>query len=147
MAVDDGCRRGYSGSWRAGWVYGSSTRSLHLSASGEVMAFEEVCRRCGRCCASKVLIGEEVHYTPFSCRYLDMKTHLCTVYDRRHEINPECLSLEEGILLGVFPADCPYVQDRPHYRPPREEHTSVRSLFALLKQVDEDPSRHSGERG
>ena len=111
------------------------------------MAFEEVCQRCGRCCASKVLIGEEVHYTPFFCRYLDMETHRCTIYHRRHSVNPECLSLEEGILLGVFPADCPYVRDIPHYRAPREEHTSVRSLFALLKQGDEDRSNDPGERG
>jgi len=101
------------------------------------MAFENVCRRCGRCCRAKVIIGDEVHYTPFFCRYLDVKTRLCTIYDRRHEINADCLSLEEGILLGVFPRDCPYVRGLPRYQPPHEEHTNVDSLFELLKMAEE----------
>ena len=111
------------------------------------MAFEERCRRCGRCCVSKVIIGGEVHFTPFFCRHLDMKTQLCTIYDHRHELNPDCLSVEEGILLGVFPADCPYVARYPHYRPPHEEYTEVRSLFDLLREVDEDRSRPSASSG
>lgn len=87
-----------------------------------------------------MIIGDEVHYTPFSCRHLDLKTRLCTIYDRRHQVNPECLSLEEGILLGVFPADCPYVEGYPGYRPPHEEHTEVRALFDLLRQAQEGRS-------
>ncbi len=38
-------------------------------------------------------------------------------------MNPECISVEEGIRLGVFPADCPYVRDLPDYVPPRLELT------------------------
>lgn len=101
------------------------------------MAFEELCQRCGRCCSAKVIIDGQVHYTPFFCRYLDTKTRLCAIYDRRHETNPDCLSLEEGILMGVFPADCPYVRNLPQYRPPVEQHTDVTSLFELLKLAAE----------
>jgi len=108
------------------------------------MAFEERCRRCGRCCVAKVIIGGEVHFTPFFCRHLDLKTQLCAIYDRRHELNPDCLSVEEGLLLGVFPADCPYVAGYPHYRPPHEEYTEVSSLFDLLREVDEDRGRGTG---
>ena len=62
-----------------------------------------------------------VFYTPYYCPYLDTETRLCTIYDRRHELNPHCLSVEEGIEIGVFPADCPYVADIPDYTPPVEE--------------------------
>ena len=33
------------------------------------------------------------------------------------------LTLEEGIVIGVFPADCPYVADLVDYKPPREDWT------------------------
>jgi len=60
-----------------------------------------------------------VVYTPFPCPQLDTATRLCTVYERRREVNPECIPVEEGIRLGVFPGDCPYVRDLPDYVPPR----------------------------
>jgi uncharacterized cysteine cluster protein YcgN (CxxCxxCC family) len=103
------------------------------------MAFENVCQRCGRCCSAKVIIHDEVHYTPFTCRYLDSRTRSCTVYRRRHEVNPDCLSLEEGILLGVFPGDCPYVRDIRGYSAPKVEHTRMGAFFDLLKLAGEDP--------
>ena len=62
-------------------------------------------------------------YLPFPCPYLDEDTRLCTVYERRHEVNPDCLTLEEGIRIGVFPADCPYVAGIESYKPPREKWT------------------------
>lgn len=81
-------------------------------------AHEARCLRCGRCCYAKLVVGGRVIYTDIPCRYLDVGTNLCTVYERRHELNPDCLGVEEGIERGVFPADCPYVKDIPAYRPP-----------------------------
>jgi len=125
---------------RRGGQETSGVASALLARLGQkAMAFEEVCERCGRCCAAKVIIHGEVHYTPFSCRHQDSRTRACTVYDRRHEVNSDCLSLEEGILLGVFPADCPYVRDIPDYEAPRVEHTSMDSFFDLLKLAGVDP--------
>ena len=83
------------------------------------MADPELCEKCGRCCYAKLIINGEVVYTPFPCPYLDEQTRLCTIYERRHERNPHCLTVEMGIRLGVFPADCPYVRDIPGYVPPR----------------------------
>jgi len=80
-----------------------------------------LCEKCGRCCYAKLIIDGEVVYTPFPCPHLDEETRLCTVYERRHEVNPDCLTVEMGIELGVFPADCPYVRDIPGYVPPRME--------------------------
>ncbi|MCX7805874.1 MAG: hypothetical protein N3A38_11885 [Planctomycetota bacterium] len=85
------------------------------------MADESLCRRCGRCCHKKLDIGGVVYMTPFPCRYLDEETNLCKVYDRRHEVNPDCLGVEEGIKRHAFPADCPYVRGLKGYVPPIEE--------------------------
>ena len=82
-----------------------------------------LCKKCGRCCYVKLIIGDEIVYTPYPCPFLDEETRLCTIYEHRHRLNPDCLTIEEGIKLGVFPADCPYVKDIPNYRPPREEWT------------------------
>jgi len=77
------------------------------------------CEKCGRCCAAKLIIDGEVVYTPFPCPYLDLGSGLCTVYDHRLEVNPQCLTVEVGVQLGVFPPDCPYVRHIGDYVPPR----------------------------
>lgn len=82
---------------------------------------ESLCRRCGRCCAKKVILAGRVIYTPFHCEHLDLGSRLCRVYERRHEVNPQCLRIERAIARGVLPADCPYVADRPDYVPPVEK--------------------------
>jgi uncharacterized cysteine cluster protein YcgN (CxxCxxCC family) len=74
--------------------------------------------KCGRCCYYKVIVDGRVVYTPYPCQYLDTKTNLCTIYKDRHTINPDCLTVEEGIRLEVFPADCPYVKDIKGYKGP-----------------------------
>ena len=77
-------------------------------------------------------------FLPTFCEFLDQRTHLCTIYAERFERNPHCLTLEEGIELGVFPADCPYVRGIPGYPPP-EEHP----IPADLERNDSFPSGHS----
>ncbi len=57
-------------------------------------------------------------YTPFACEHLDEKTRLCRIYQRRHQVNPQCLSVPDGLKLGVFPGDCPYAQNMPNYKAP-----------------------------
>lgn len=54
------------------------------------------------------------------CQYLDQRTRLCLIYEQRRELNPECLDVETGRRLGVFPKDCPYVRDLPDYIAPIE---------------------------
>ena len=113
---------------------------------------EKKCRKCGRCCCAKLLLdagpeGEtEVVYTPFPCKYLDEETRLCTVYERRQEVNPDCLTLEEGIQIGVFPADCPYVADLEDYKPPREQWTQD-DLELYVKAKDDHPPASGGYFG
>ena len=85
-----------------------------------VPASESLCRRCGRCCAKKVILDGRVIYTPFYCEHLDPETRLCRVYEQRHEVNVRCLPVAQAVERGVLPADCPYVAGREPYTPPIE---------------------------
>lgn len=98
------------------------------------MADPTLCEKCGRCCYAKLIIDGEVVYTPFPCPHLDEETRLCSIYGRRHELNPDCMTVETGVRLGIFPADCPYVRDLPDYAPPRMELTRE-ELEACAEQV------------
>ena len=82
---------------------------------------ESLCRKCGRCCCRKFIIGEHVYFTPFFCTHLDPQTRRCKVYPHRFKVNPICIPAERGIARGVFPSDCPYVAGREDYQPPVEE--------------------------
>jgi hypothetical protein len=81
--------------------------------------WEATCRRCGRCCYEKIEYEGEIFYTDVPCEKLDPETHLCTVYEDRHEARPGCVPLTPGnIVKGVLPADCPYVARIEGYRAP-----------------------------
>jgi hypothetical protein len=96
------------------------------------------CERCGRCCCAKLVTADgEIVFLPVFCEHYDPETRLCTVYERRFEVNPQCLTVEEGIAAGVFPADCPFVRDLPDYRPPREQCTEE-ELELYVDAPDED---------
>ncbi|MFW5857701.1 MAG: hypothetical protein ACOCX4_07480 [Planctomycetota bacterium] len=102
------------------------------------MSSTDPCRRCGRCCYEKVVIDDEVVVTETPCPYLDTVTRLCTVYDRRHAANIRCLTVAEAVDARAFPADCPYVQDLPDYRPPLDPRAGPESaarVEALLRTV------------
>jgi len=90
-----------------------------MSGKG-IAEHEALCRRCARCCYEKIVVDGHVFTTRRPCRYLDVRTKLCRVYRRRHEINPRCLTVEQGIAWGVFPADCPYVRGLEDYQPAEE---------------------------
>ncbi len=75
--------------------------------------WEALCNRCGKCCYEKIdLGGGEICYTNEPCEQLDTETHLCKVYDRRHEVEPDCMSLTEHLVrtLVWLPPDCAYVE-------------------------------------
>lgn len=84
---------------------------------------ESLCTHCGKCCYQKIIVGRTVYITPFPCEFLDTQTNMCTVYDRRHELNPDCLSIETGMKYGAFPEDCPYVPEMApkNYKAARED--------------------------
>jgi len=96
---------------------------------------DELCRRCGRCCYEKLIVGFQVISTTKPCRWLDQKTRLCAAYERRFEVNPQCLTIEQGIQAGVFPADCPYVRGVEGYFAPVEGATEkeIRRFWIVMR--------------
>ena len=81
--------------------------------------WENRCRRCGRCCYEKDFYKGGVYYTDEPCEYLDLETKTCLVYARRHEVRPGCAPLSpEVLVMGILPADCPYVCDLEGYQAP-----------------------------
>jgi len=82
-------------------------------------SWEKRCEKCARCCYEKEFFRGEIYYTDQPCEYLDLETGLCSVYERRHELRPGCAPLSpEVLVLGVLPADCPYVRDLDDYKAP-----------------------------
>jgi len=78
-------------------------------------AWEALCRGCGMCCFEK--IEDErgtIFYTQTPCRYLDVVTRQCRIYDNRFAINPECVKLTEELVatLRWLPRDCGYLAPR-----------------------------------
>ena len=93
------------------------------SITSSIFEHEALCNHCGKCCYQKLIIGRTVYATPFPCKYLDVHTNQCTIYERRHEIYPDCLSMESGFKHSAFPADCTYIPTMApkNYKPPRED--------------------------
>jgi len=77
------------------------------------------CRKCGKCCYFKARIGGQVVLTKTACPFLDEKTNLCKVFDKRFEVVEGCLPAETAAQRGMLPEDCPFVQDIPNYKGPR----------------------------
>ncbi|HYG73505.1 MAG TPA: hypothetical protein VEK08_00630 [Planctomycetota bacterium] len=95
---------------------------MATAATNSALSDEQLCNNCGKCCYKKIIVGRTVFITPFPCEFLDTKTNLCTIYDRRHELNPLCLSIADGMKVSAFPEDCPYVEKQAprNYRPARD---------------------------
>ena len=76
---------------------------------------ENLCVNCpeeirGICCNySGWLEGYWIYLPNHPCQYLNLNTKKCSIYEKRKEINPNCLTLKEMDILGTLPKNCPYV--------------------------------------
>lgn len=73
--------------------------------------WDAVCRKCGRCCFEKIEDEwGQVTYTTTACRYLDLDSRTCKVFENRLKINPECIPLTPELVctLDWLPDDCGY---------------------------------------
>ena len=78
--------------------------------------WETLCKGCGSCCFEKIENERgTIFYTQTPCRYLDVVTRLCRIYDNRFVINPECVKLTAELVpnLRWLPRDCGYVTPLP----------------------------------
>ena len=74
--------------------------------------WESHCRGCGECCFEKIEDDRgTIFYTMKACRYLDLETRQCRIYENRFIINPECIKLTSELVstLRWLPRDCGYV--------------------------------------
>jgi len=99
-----------------------SDKHLKKLAGLGTAEWEALCRRCGRCCYEKLDDRGKIIYTDTPCDRFDPASRLCTVYDRRNRLRPDCLPLTPAIVAaGYLPADCPYVVGLENYPAPQLE--------------------------
>jgi uncharacterized cysteine cluster protein YcgN (CxxCxxCC family) len=73
--------------------------------------WEESCRRCGLCCFEKsVDLKGRFITTKTPCRYLDIISRECRVYDKRFEVGEGCVKLTPEVVRNAdwLPEDCAY---------------------------------------
>lgn len=74
--------------------------------------WENICNHCGKCCLIKLQDeeGGTVYYTDVVCRYFDEEKCLCTIYNHRRELVPECLKLNKDNIRNIewMPKTCAY---------------------------------------
>lgn len=103
-------------------------------------AWENICRRCGKCCLIKLEDEEsgEVYYTNVICRYFDEEKMGCTVYDKRCELVPTCLKLDRNNVdkLSWMPKTCAYRE--LFEENPSTCHTTVKGRVVSEETVAED---------
>lgn len=69
------------------------------------------CKQCGRCCFEKIEDERgNIFYTQTACRFLDIISRECKIFERRFEINPSCIKLTPELVqtLRWLPRDCGY---------------------------------------
>jgi uncharacterized cysteine cluster protein YcgN (CxxCxxCC family) len=65
-------------------------------------AWEAVCEKCGLCCFEKIESENgAIFFTQTPCRYLDIVTRQCKIYDRRFDIYPECVKLTPELVRSI----------------------------------------------
>jgi len=81
--------------------------------SDKNIQWDALCKQCGSCCFEKFEDDQgNILYTQTACRYLDVVTRRCRIFERRFEINPRCLKLTPELVptLRWLPPDCGYLQ-------------------------------------
>ncbi len=75
--------------------------------------WESLCEQCGLCCFEKIEDEDgTIFFTATPCRYLDVVSRECKIYDRRFEICPECVKLTEELVREIrwLHDDCGYMK-------------------------------------
>jgi uncharacterized protein len=77
----------------------------------EDLAWDSRCKQCGECCFEKIEDDRgTIFYTRTACRFLDLHSRQCKIFERRFEINPSCVKLTPELVetLRWLPRDCGY---------------------------------------
>lgn len=102
--------------------------------------WENICTNCGKCCLIKLQDEDsgDIYYTNVVCQYFDSEKCLCTVYDRRCELVPECIRLTKDNVdkISWMPDSCAYRRLFEN-RPPTQK-TTIKGRCISEKLVPED---------
>lgn len=73
--------------------------------------WEALCLRCGECCFELTYDEDGALMASTMCEFLDPKTRLCTVYEKRFEVCHDCIKLTGRNLpdFDWLPETCGYV--------------------------------------
>ncbi|HIJ86748.1 MAG TPA: hypothetical protein HPP97_03580 [Desulfuromonadales bacterium] len=69
------------------------------------------CKQCGSCCFEKIEDERgNIFYMQSACRFLDIGSRRCKIYERRFEINPGCVQLTPELVQSLrwLPRSCGY---------------------------------------
>ena len=91
------------------WLAPEKIDSLqHVTADG----WDPLCDGCGICCLYKVRSpsSSTTQLTRVACRYLDIETCTCSVYEQRHDLMPSCINLTKENIRQYdwLPETCAY---------------------------------------
>jgi len=89
-------------------------------------SWDSLCKQCGRCCFEKWENDRgKITYTDIACRYLDVATRSCKIYEQRFTINPSCVKLTPELVpaLRWLPRDCGYRPPTTSAPPKSKKHT------------------------
>ncbi|KKM95881.1 hypothetical protein LCGC14_1183790 [marine sediment metagenome] len=92
-----------------------------------VIKIFNLCNKCpasirGRCCyfTAEIIDNNRIHLkislSKHPCKYLNTKPGRCNVYKKRYEMNPNCLTIKEMILIGTIHKECLYVKNNQEYQ-------------------------------
>lgn len=74
--------------------------------------WEDICDRCGKCCLVTLqdIDSGEIYHTNITCKYYDIESASCLVYDERHIARPECIKLNKDNIgkISWLPKTCAY---------------------------------------
>ncbi|MDD2734165.1 MAG: hypothetical protein PHF56_09505 [Desulfuromonadaceae bacterium] len=77
----------------------------------EATDWDSYCKQCGSCCFEKIEDERgNIFYMQSACRFLDVDSRRCKIFERRFEINPSCIKLTPELVptLHWLPRDCGY---------------------------------------
>ena len=102
--------------------------------------WENICRHCGKCCLIKLHDEEtqEVYYTNVVCQYFDEENMNCSIYEKRCELVPTCLKLDENNVdkLSWMPKTCAYRE--LFEKNPSNIKTTIKGRVVSQKDVSDD---------
>lgn len=92
--------------------------------------WDSICKKCGSCCFEKIEDERgNIFYMQSACKFLDIITRRCKIFEKRFEINPNCIKLTPELVKSLrwLPPDCGYrdSDDAPPVKISRKRKKSV----------------------